>query len=188
MICLLIAIASKFDGAKGIFPLVGMADLVNAGESRRLLAGSIFAVVGGLFASVWVWAIQRQEIVGTTSLCAEGSGCAIALSSHSVNTIPFTDMMYGLFFTLWFSILLFFSLSVHLEPGWKKSSDFMGYAKWMSLLGSIIAIIMLATQQLSLDGNPICILCLLLLAATTIQFILFSDLVKAHDDGSWSIN
>lgn len=185
---LLVALMSKFEGMKNNFTFIGMSHLVNSGQSRRHVVGTLAALIGGLFASTWVWAIQSQEIVGTTSLCAQGSGCAVALSSYGVNTIPFTDMLYGLFFTLWFSIIAFFVLSIYLEMGWNKAEDFLTYGKWMSLFGTLIAITMLVTQQLNLEGNPVCILFLLLLGASVLQFVLLNDLVKSHDDGSWSTN
>ncbi len=178
---------SKSDSVRPFFKTLGMPDLISGPVSKRMLVGALSSIFGGMIAAVWIWAIQRQEVVGQTSLCAASSGCASALSDHTMNSIPFTNLQYGLFFVIWFCALSFFALSIHLDHSWSKNGGFLGWGRNLSLIGSIIALIMLITHLGMVDDSPaICLLCLIVVAANFLTLFQFHRLQNLHSDGAWT--
>tara|TARA_B100001750_G_C15506564_1_gene600749 strand:- start:303 stop:911 length:609 start_codon:yes stop_codon:yes gene_type:complete len=178
---------SKFESSRPFFKTLGMPDLVSAPESRRMIVGALASIFGGMISAVWIWAIQRQEVIGQTSLCAHNSGCVIALSDHTMNAIPFTNLQYGLFFVIWFCALSFFALSLHLDHNWSKNGAFLNWGRNLSLFGSLIALVMLVTHLARLDDSPaLCPLCLILVAANFLTLFQFHQLCNSHSDGTWS--
>ncbi|MBO57404.1 MAG: hypothetical protein CMA77_00175 [Euryarchaeota archaeon] len=178
---------SGFESARPFFKTLGMPDLVSAPVSKRILVGNLSSIFGGMIAAVWIWAIQRQEVVGQTSLCVSGSGCANALSDHTLNAIPFTNLQYGLFFVIWFCVLSFFALSIHLDHNWSKNGGFLNWGRNLSLIGSVIAIIMLVTHLGMVEESPaICPLCLIVVVANLLTLFQFHQLQNLHSDGAWT--
>ncbi|DAC48468.1 MAG TPA: hypothetical protein HA340_06870 [Candidatus Thalassarchaeaceae archaeon] len=178
---------SRFEATRPYFKSLGMSNLVSEPVSRRMLVGTISSIFGGLVSAVWIWVIQRQEVIGQTSLCAASSGCASALSEHTFNIIPFTNLQYGLFFILWFSILLFLALSVYLEPGWSSNETFLTMGRIGAIIGSLIALVMLVVHLARVEDAPaLCPLCLILVAANFVTLYQFHLLYNSYSDGTWN--
>ena len=180
---------SRMESTKPFFSTLGMSELVSAPVSRRMLVGTLASISGGMLAAVWVWVIQRQSIIGSTTLCAPSSGCAQALSSQSMNTIPFSNMDFGLFFVLMFSVLGFMALSIHLEPGWSKVGGFLSWGRTIAGISTLIALWMTITHLLMVDDSPaICPICIVLLVANIVTLMQFNLLLASHTDSSWDSN
>lgn len=180
---------SRMDSTKPLFSTLGMSDLVSAPVSRRMLVGNLASIFGGMLASVWVWVIQRQSIVGSTTLCAPSSGCAQALSSQTMNTLPFSNLDFGLFFVLMFSILAFLALTIHLEPTWSKAAGFLSWGRTIGGISTLVSVWMTITHLLMVEDSPaICPVCIVLLAANVVTLMQFNLLLASHSDGSWNSN
>ncbi len=180
---------SRMDSTKPLFSTLGMGNLESAPASRRMLVGTLASICGGMLAAVWVWVIQRQSIIGSTTLCESSSGCALALSSQTMNKIPFSNLDFGLFFVLMFSILGFLALSIHLEPTWSKAGGFLSWGRTIGGISTLIALWMTITHLLMVDGSPaICPICIVLLAANIVTMMQFNLLLASHSDGSWNTN
>ncbi|MDP6325838.1 MAG: hypothetical protein QGI36_01945 [Candidatus Thalassarchaeaceae archaeon] len=179
--------ASRFEATRPYFKSLGMSNLVSEPVSRRMIVGTLYSISGGLIAAIWIWVIQRQEIIGNTSLCAPSSGCASALSEHALNIIPFTDLQFGLFFVMLFSMLLFLVLSIHLEPNWSSNERFLSFGRIGAIIGSLISLVMLVFHLVSVEGAPaICLLCLILVAANIVTLYQLQLLHNSHSDGTWN--
>ncbi|MDP7659471.1 MAG: hypothetical protein QGF77_05945 [Candidatus Thalassarchaeaceae archaeon] len=177
---------SRFEATRPYFKSFGMSNLVSEPVSRRMLVGTLSSISGGLISAVWIWIIQRQEVIGQTSLCAASSGCASALSEHAFNTIPFTNLQFGLFFVLWFSLLIFIALSIHLEPNWSTNESFLSLGRIGAIIGTLIALVMLVVHLVRVEEAPaICSLCLILVAANIVTLYQFHLLYNSHSDGTW---
>jgi hypothetical protein len=175
-------LATRFDSMKPHFNSLGLSSLSEMPAGVRMLLGTLTSIFGGVLVSIWIWVIQRQTTVGVTGLCAPESGCAVALSDSAHNIIPFTNLGYGLFFILWFSILGFLALSLYLDPKLSGGGTFLSIGRLMSLGGIVIAVIMLVSQLALIEGGPvICLLCLILVASNGTTFALFHQM-----DGDWS--
>ncbi len=180
---------SRMESTRPLFSTLGMSDLVSAPVSRRMLVGTLASIFGGVLASVWVWVIQRQSIVGNTTLCAPSSGCAQALSSQTMNTLPFSNLDFGLFFVLMFSILAFLALTIHLEPTWSKAAGFLSWGRTIGGISTLVSVWMAITHLLMVDDSPaICPVCIILLAANVVTMMQFNLLLASHSDGSWNSN
>ncbi|MDG1541725.1 MAG: hypothetical protein P8Q39_02660 [Candidatus Thalassarchaeaceae archaeon] len=180
---------SRMESTRPLFSTLGMSDLVSAPVSRRMLVGTLASISGGMLAAVWVWVIQRQSIIGSTTLCESSSGCAQALSSQTMNTIPFSNLEFGLFFILMFSILGFLALSIHLEPTWSKAGGFLSWGRTIGGISTLIALWMTITHLLMVDDSPaICPICIVLLAANIVTMMQFNLLLASNSDGSWNSN
>lgn len=180
---------SRMESTRPFFSTLGMGELVSAPVSRRMLVGTLASISGGMLAAVWVWVIQRQSIIGSTTLCVPSSGCAQALSSQSMNTIPFSNMDFGLFFVLMFSVLGFMALSIHLEPGWSKVGGFLSWGRTIAGISTLIALWMTITHLLMVDDSPaICPICIVLLVANIVTLMQFNLLLASHTDSSWNSN
>ncbi len=180
---------SRMESTRPLFSTLGMSDLVSAPVSRRMLVGTLASIFGGVLASVWVWVIQRQSIVGNTTLCAPSSGCAQALSSQTMNTLPFSNLDFGLFFVLMFSILAFLALTIHLEPTWSKAAGFLSWGRTIGGISTLVSVWMTITHLLMVDDSPaICPVCIILLAANVVTMMQFNLLLASHSDGSWNSN
>jgi hypothetical protein len=180
---------SRMESTRPFFSTLGMGELVSAPVSRRMLVGTLASISGGMLAAVWVWVIQRQSIIGSTTLCAPSSGCAQALSSQSMNTIPFSNLDFGLFFVLMFSVLGFLALSIHLEPGWSKVGGFLSWGRTIAGISTLIALWMTITHLIMVDDSPaICPICIVLLVANIVTLMQFNLLLASHTDSSWNSN
>ncbi len=180
---------SRMESTRPLFSTLGMSDLVSAPVSRRMLVGTLASIFGGVLASVWVWVIQRQSIVGNTTLCAPSSGCAQALSSQTMNTLPFSNLDFGLFFVLMFSILAFLALTIHLEPTWSKAAGFLSWGRTIGGISTLVSVWMTITHLLMVDDSPaICPVCIIILAANVVTMMQFNLLLASHSDGSWNSN
>ena len=186
-LAVLFGAVSRFEATRPYFKSIGMSNLVSEPVSRRMLVGTLSSIFGGFIAAVWIWVIQRQEVIGQTSLCGASSGCARALSEHSLNTIPFTNLQFGLFFVLWFSLLLFLALSVYLETDWSTNETFLTIGRLSAIIGSFIALVMLVVHLASVEEAPaICPLCLILVAANLVTLYQFHLLYNSYSDGTWN--
>ncbi|MBS72213.1 MAG: hypothetical protein CMO20_04590 [Thermoplasmata archaeon] len=168
-LAVLLGAISKTQMAASIFSSLGASDEISNSASRRLSLGSLSSIVGGTLSAVWIWAIQRQEVVGVNSLCSPTSGCTKALSDPSFSSLPFTNLEFGLFFVLLFSIIGYLMLSVYLDPKLTSARKYIGYSKMFGLLGSLISIIMLVYHLAMVEGSPaLCPLCLILVGANVV--------------------
>lgn len=172
--------ATRFDVLKSRFESFGLSAVASMSNNSRMLLGTLTSLSGGTLVAIWAWVIQRQSVIGNSSLCAESSGCARALADSSVNIIPFTNMGYGQFYILLFSVLGFFALSVYLDPKWKGGGRFLSIGGIIAIIGTVVSMIMLVTQVAFTDGGPVlCLLCLILVASNTVTLTLFHQLNDA---------
>lgn len=186
-LAVLIAAVSKMEVAKSIFGMIGMGEVVDAAVSRRAVAGTLVGTAGTLLASVWVWVIQRQEIIGNTTLCTVGGGCQAALSSSSLNVVPFSSMEFGLFFILVMSVLSFFLLTIYLDHGYSSGGSFLSMGRVLSGIGALVAVWMTIVHLTQVEDSPaVCPLCLIILVGNIISLIQFHSLSVSHSDGTWN--
>nr|AIF08708.1 hypothetical protein [uncultured marine group II/III euryarchaeote KM3_31_G10] len=184
LVGVLFGLATRLDSVKPHFNSLGLSSVSEMPAGVRMLLGTLTSIAGGVLVSIWVWVIQRQTTVGVTDLCAPESGCAVALSDSAHNIIPFTNLGYGIFFILWFSIIGFLALSLYLDPKLSGGGRFLAIGRLMSLGGTVIAVVMLVSQLALIEGGPvICLLCLILVASNAITFALFHKM-----DEDWSSN
>ncbi|MBT4060177.1 MAG: hypothetical protein HOE69_07745 [Euryarchaeota archaeon] len=178
---------SRTEALRPLFSTLGLGSLVDEPISRRMIAGALGGILGGILSAVWVWVIQRQEIIGSTSLCIPGSGCVAALSQGSSNNLPFTGLEFGLFFILLFSILGWIALTLHLDPKASNALRLLSWGRILSGAGTAVAVWMTIIHLAFVDDSPaICPVCLVLLVANIVTFAQFHLLYTSHSNGSWN--